>query len=118
MNKWKELTHQSQIDRLISELAGVAVVLKHSTRCSISAMVLNRLQRSWDLNFVEFYYLDLIRYREVSDYIADKFKVMHQSPQVIVLKNGSPIFDASHFDVEYDRLRGIILDNLEEEKTG
>lgn len=79
------------------EIDGV-FIFKHSTRCSISSMVWNRLQRDWkfDPERVKFYYLDLIRYREVSNKIAELTGVEHQSPQLIGIKNGKAFYDASH----------------------
>ena len=77
------------------------VIFKHSTRCGISSMMLRRFEASWrhcDAN-IEFYLLDLIRFRSVSDAIAHQFKVSHQSPQVIVLQAGKVVRDASHGEI-------------------
>ena len=73
-------------------------IFKHSTRCSISSMALNRMQKA---NFlaqfnVPFYYLDLIQYRNISNYIAQKLQIVHESPQIIMIKGGKSIAHASH----------------------
>lgn len=74
------------------------VIFKHSTRCSISSMALSRFEREWNLNDQEVIplYLDIIAYRDVSDYISTQLNVVHQSPQVLLVKNGKCLFNASH----------------------
>ena len=61
-------------------------------------MAKRRLEKSWsdDLSDVPIYYLDLIKYREVSNYIADTLKVYHQSPQLILIENGTVVYNCSH----------------------
>lgn len=100
--KWKTLNSIDQLQEIISASEVKPVVLfKHSTRCSISSMALNRLQNLDDAFYdkVYFYYLDLIAFREVSNAIASKLDVYHESPQVIFVKNGECIYDASHMEI-------------------
>ncbi|MEQ9167890.1 MAG: bacillithiol system redox-active protein YtxJ [Fulvivirga sp.] len=100
---WNELTSLEQLEIAVNESKEQPVVIfKHSTRCNISSMAFDRLQRSWenDAN-VKPYYLDLIKYRDISNQIADKFGVTHQSPQVIVLRDGHPVYDMSHMGISY-----------------
>ena len=77
------------------------VIFKHSRRCGISKMVINQFTDAY--NFTEkdldLYYLDLISYREVSNEIANKFQVIHESPQLLVIKNGATVAYASHGDI-------------------
>ena len=77
--------------------SGVAV-FKHSTRCSISRAVCRDLNAEWDLSpeLVPFYYLDLLAYRSVSDAIAQRFGVVHQSPQLIIIRDGKAVFSETH----------------------
>ena len=78
------------------------LIFKHSTRCSISETALGRLERNWNDSHDEKitpYYLDLIAHRDVSNAIASTFEVEHQSPQVLVIKNGKSIFDTSHLAI-------------------
>lgn len=96
----------SEIDEASKEKP--VVIFKHSTRCSISSMALSRLERSWnqeEMDEVDAYYLDLIAHRDISNAIADKYNVYHQSPQVIVIKDGKSIYDDSHMDISYDTLK-------------
>ena len=84
-----------------------ALIFKHSTRCSISATALNRLERRWDGsragNLVP-YFLDLIAYRSVSNQIAQDFGVQHESPQVLLIHQGKCIYHASHLDIDFNEI--------------
>ncbi len=72
------------------------VIFKHSTRCAVSSMAKSRLERSKKPDNIDFYYLDLINYRSLSNQLSEEFNVWHESPQVLVIKNGSCIYDESH----------------------
>ncbi|QQR97364.1 MAG: bacillithiol system redox-active protein YtxJ [Sphingobacteriales bacterium] len=91
---WEILTDKQQFDSLMQNETLFAV-FKHSTRCSISSMAKNRIEKEWNHQF-PIYYLDLLQHRDVSNHIADVTNIEHQSPQLIVIKNGKPIYDASH----------------------
>ena len=77
------------------------VIFKHSTRCSTSSMALGRLERSWKLSEkgVPTYFLDLLKYRNISDKIEQLFEISHESPQILLIKNGKCIYSASHSDI-------------------
>ncbi len=73
------------------------LIFKHSTRCGISRMVMNQFVSAYDLDAnADLYYLDLLSYRDVSNETGYKFQVMHQSPQLLVIKNGVAVAHASH----------------------
>ncbi|MBC8410721.1 MAG: bacillithiol system redox-active protein YtxJ [Rhodobacteraceae bacterium] len=94
---WEELINIKQLERLKEQSFQAPVLFfKHSTRCSISAMALNRFGREWDNEQAQPYLLDLLNYREISDQITDEFGVEHQSPQVLLIKNGICVYNASH----------------------
>lgn len=102
---WEKIEKLAQIEELktLSKEKPV-LIFKHSTRCSISSMALDRLSRNWkdsDSEIIKPYYLDLISYRQVSDEIANEFGVMHQSPQVILIKDGRATYDNSHMGISY-----------------
>jgi bacillithiol system protein YtxJ len=87
------------------------LIFKHSTRCAISTMALNRLERAWqgaEMTTLRPYYLDLIRYRELSNQIAQDFGIQHESPQVIVIADGKVIYHASHYDIQYEDLKALL----------
>ena len=94
---WIELTNESQIGEIKEQSKQrPQVIFKHSTRCSISAVAKNRLERSTPPANVDFYFLDLIRERALSNKIAEEFSVYHESPQVLVIRNGECVYDESH----------------------
>jgi bacillithiol system protein YtxJ len=105
---WTHLTEIEKLDRLIEQSVHVPVLLfKHSTRCSISSMAMNRLESEWDLTKEEIIpvYLDLIAYRSISNEIADRFGVTHQSPQVLLIKDGICTYDTSHNQISVRDLK-------------
>ncbi|MBA3829549.1 MAG: bacillithiol system redox-active protein YtxJ [Taibaiella sp.] len=95
--QWTDLTDDTQLDT-IKELSNnqAVVIFKHSTRCSISSMAKSRLNREEPPQNVAFYYLDLIRYRSLSNRIADVFHVPHESPQVLLIRKGECTYEESH----------------------
>jgi len=104
---WINLTSIEQVNEVVEASATTPVlILKHSTRCSISAMALNRLESSWDETKTSIltYYLDLIAHRDISNFLAEKFNVYHQSPQVLLIKNGESYYDESHMGIRYDEI--------------
>ena len=94
---WTVLTEESQLENIKQESQTQPVVIfKHSTRCSISSMAKSRLEREAKPEGVKFYYLDLIKHRNISNGIAQLFSVRHESPQVLLIKDGNCIYDESH----------------------
>lgn len=96
---WKNIESMQTLDEVIALTKDKAVLIfKHSTRCSISMMVLTRFQSEWDLNTnnCELYFLDLIAHRDISNKIEQLTGVIHQSPQAILLRNGEVLYEASH----------------------
>ncbi len=73
-------------------------IFKHSTRCGISRMALSQFKKNYPFSESEadLYYLDLLAFRAISNAIAERFQVMHQSPQLLVIKNGVAVADESH----------------------
>lgn len=99
--EWIHLTDEGQLNNIIEKSKDKAqVIFKHSTRCSISSVALNRLQRANKPGGIDFYFLDLINYRSISNKIAEVFKVRHESPQVLVIKDGKCIFYESHLSID------------------
>jgi len=109
---WNDLTSESQLDEILSASEDkTVVVLKHSTRCGISRMVLKNFETEYsltDTDPVELYFLDLLKHRDISNAIAEKFKVMHESPQLIVLKNREVVHHASHQAISAATLKDLL----------
>ena len=100
---WISLTSSAQLADIIEKSKHQPqLIFKHSTRCSISSMAKNRLERVTPPENIDFYYLDLISYRELSSKIAEEFDVFHESPQVILIKNGECSYDESHSGINMD----------------
>jgi bacillithiol system protein YtxJ len=99
---WKDLTDLEQLNEIILlSNEGPVLIFKHSTRCSVSRMALKQFENEFNmLDKVTPYFLDLIAYRDISNEIASRFQVVHQSPQVLLIKNGKSVYDASHSDID------------------
>jgi bacillithiol system protein YtxJ len=102
---WIHLTDEEQLRTIITNSQSKPqVIFKHSTRCSISGVALNRLQRAQQPTDVDFYFLDLISYRGLSNKIAEVFKVHHESPQILLIRNGDCVYDESHMGISMEEL--------------
>ena len=96
---WVHLTQLEQLEDIERKsITKTQVIFKYSTRCGISRIVRNQFEEDFDLpeNLVDLYFLDLISYREVSNEVGYKFQVIHESPQLLVIKNGVAVTHASH----------------------
>ena len=96
---WIPLTSLEQLEKIENNSASrTQMIFKHSTTCGISRMVFNRFGSGFDFekNRIDPYYLDLHAFRDVSNAIAGKFQIMHQSPQLVIIKNGVVVAHDSH----------------------
>jgi bacillithiol system protein YtxJ len=107
---WRQLTDLGELNVMVSESAEKPVLLfKHSTRCAISRMVLKQFERDYNLDDAIIpYFLDLLQHRDISNEIANRFEVQHQSPQVIVIKEGKTVYNASHESINVIILKDFI----------
>lgn len=98
--KWTPLESLQQLDEIKSSVQP-SLIFKHSTRCSISMMAKKRFELDWDAlpENTNLYFLDLIRYREISNAIASIFSVHHESPQLLLIRGGECIYEASHGEI-------------------
>lgn len=104
--EWTKLTAMEQLEEINkASFDAPIMIFKHSTRCNISSSALNRIERNWnneqDDARIKPYYLDLIAHRDVSNEIAKKWNIEHQSPQVLVIKNGECIYTETHLGINY-----------------
>jgi len=102
---WIILTDEQQLNSL-KELSSqkAQLIFKHSTRCAASSMAKARLERSSQPDNIDFYFLDLVRYRQLSNKIADIFAVTHESPQVLLIKNGECVYEESHSGIQMEEI--------------
>lgn len=105
---WHHITSLDDVNTIIDHSRVTpCIILKHSTRCPISSMAMRRLEMNWDIKEADLqtYFLDLIRYRDISNHVAATFGVAHESPQVLLIKDGKAVYNASHLDIRIDELR-------------
>ncbi|WP_129716096.1 bacillithiol system redox-active protein YtxJ [Pedobacter sp. SYP-B3415] len=106
---WIAFSSKDQLEE-IKNRDGYSVIFKHSTRCPISSMAKRRFEMDADSipSDIPLYFLDLIQYRDISNQIAEDFKVVHQSPQVLLIKKGDCVLEASHGDISAEEVAGEI----------
>lgn len=99
---WIPLQTVKQLNEIVTNSTSKKqVIFKHSTRCGISSMVIKQFEKQFDLteDEIDLYFLDLLKFRDISNAIATKFQVIHQSPQLIVINNKKVVAQASHHDI-------------------
>ena len=103
---WNELTDLGQLNEIIAASNEKPVaIFKHSTRCSVSRMALKQFENEFNSSDkVTPYFLDLIAHRDISNEIANRFGVTHQSPQLILIKEGKAVYNVSHSDIDAEEL--------------
>ncbi|SHF71621.1 bacillithiol system redox-active protein YtxJ [Pedobacter caeni] len=107
--QWKYITDLAQIGDIQKE-TGFSLIFKHSTRCSVSMMAKRRFEMDWEAipEDTSLYFLDLISYRAISAQIAETFQVHHESPQILLIKDGECVLDASHSDISAEEVAEVI----------
>lgn len=104
---WIAITASKQLEEIIeASKLKPCIIYKHSSRCSMSEMMLYVLEDEWDFadNDIQSYYLDILQFRNLAAEVADKFQVYHQSPQLLLIKNGECIYDEDHRDISVEEL--------------
>ena len=107
---WRKLTDLGQLNEMVAESTDKPVIIfKHSTRCGVSRMVLKQFENEFNLQEkITPYFIDLLEHRNVSNEIANRFGVFHQSPQLIVIKEGKSVYNTSHGDIEALQLEQFV----------
>lgn len=107
---WRPLTDLGQLNEIINESTTTPVVIfKHSTCCSVSRMALKQFENEFNFTSkVTPYFLDLLEHRDISNEIVIRFGVVHQSPQLILIKDGKAIYNASHSDIDAAELKQFV----------
>jgi len=107
---WIALNSIAQLDNIAEKSKSkTQFIFKHSTRCGISRMVMNQFESAYDLDInADLHYLDLLNYRDVSNEVGYKFQVMHQSPQLLVIKNGVVVAHDSHGAINEMNLESFV----------
>jgi bacillithiol system protein YtxJ len=108
---WNQLDDLKVIDEAIALSFEKPVILfKHSSRCSISRFALKQFENDYNFSSeqLEPFFLDLLNHRNISNEIAERFQVEHQSPQLIVVKDGVAVFSSTHSDIEAEILNKFV----------
>jgi len=102
---WIHLTDEGQLQNiLVRSQEKPQVIFKYSNRCYLSEVVFNRLQKDCCPEQMDFYFLDLVAYRNISNRIVDTFHVPHQSPQILLIRDGVCVFHESHSEICLDEI--------------
>lgn len=100
---WKEITSEADWKSVLTDSQSTPqLVYKHSTRCSISLVAKSRLERSGLPENIRFCYLDLIKYRSISNLIAEDTGIRHESPQVLLIVNEKCVYNESHMAINME----------------
>ena len=104
--KWIPLHNEEQLEEIkTNSLHAPQVIFKHSSRCAISSMAKSRLDRKEQPEGMDFYFLDIINHRNISNKIAHDFHVPHESPQVLIINKGTCVYDESHSGIDMEDIR-------------
>lgn len=102
---WVRLNKLTQLEEIdTASRKAPVLIFKHSTRCNISATALGRLERAWtpaDDTEHTAYFLDLLAHRDISNAIAKRYGVEHESPQALVIRDGRCMHTTAHFGITY-----------------
>ena len=108
---WLPLTQSEQLTDLAqASYEQPVIIFKHSTTCSISAAAKSKIERQWADSGLDLpiYYLDLLRFRPISALIAEQFSIRHESPQLLVIKDGACAYDASHMGIRLSDVKSAV----------
>lgn len=107
---WIPLQNEGQLEKLKEQSnTRPQVIFKHSTRCSISAVAKSRLEKVQPPVNIDFYFLDLLSFRHISSKIADEFGIEHESPQILVIRNGECVYNESHMGISMKDIMGQVV---------
>lgn len=105
---WRTLENLSQLDAVVKlSEEKIVVIFKHSVTCGISNMVWHQFQNQVDFTntHIEMLYLDLLAHRDISNEITRRFQVLHQSPQILVIRDGEVLHHASHSAIRISNIK-------------
>jgi bacillithiol system protein YtxJ len=107
---WNKLEDLGQLDEAVQvSTTKPVLIFKHSTTCSISRMAYKNFENEFDLaSEIEIYYLDLLNFRAISNEIASRFGVVHQSPQILLIKDGIAVYNTSHENIDATKLKDLV----------
>lgn len=105
--EWDEITSTEEVDEIhLASNAKIQVIYKHSRSCGVCYISRNSLEKMEDdiRESIDLYMVDVIRDRPISKYISEKYGIRHESPQMLIIKEGEVIWHGSHYKVKLDNL--------------
>lgn len=102
---WTDIIDVSQLDSIEEESKSVPVLIfKYSTRCNLSTFMLKKFEKKFDYEggSVKPYFLDIRAFRNISDEIAIRYGIAHQSPQIILIKGNRATYYANHEHIKFE----------------
>ena len=103
---WIPLLNEQQLEEIkVNSAHRPQVIFKHSSRCSISSMARHRLDKNAFPEGIDFYFLDILNHRNISNKIASEFHVYHESPQVLLINKGTCVYDESHSGIRMEEIK-------------
>lgn len=94
---WIDLNELQQLEEIRqNSFSQTQIIFKNSTTCSISKMVYARLNNAKETLHADYYYLDLLTHRDISNAVSEMFDVQHESPQILIIKDDKCIYHENH----------------------
>ena len=111
MNKinWEHLENENQLLHVLEKSSEkIQLIFKYSSTCSLSNMIFNRFENDLEsdaMNNINPVFLDILSYRGISNKIESTLEIRHESPQILVVKNGKCIYDCSHMKINFTEIK-------------
>ena len=108
-NVLESLYENEAFDRLLDE--PLAIVFKHSSTCGISARAHGEVEKFLSEHPERrIHKVEVLGARAVSDYIEEKTGIRHESPQLLVLRDGEVVWHGSHSRVTAEAIEAVDFD--------
>src|SRR5258705_12948715 len=102
---WIHLTDEDQLQKIIvRSQEKPQVIFKYSSECHLSEIIFQRLQKNCCPEHIDFHFLDLTIYKNISEKVSETFHIPHQSPQILLIKEGECIFEDSHAEISLEEI--------------
>lgn len=108
--EWEYAKTTSSINAMISSNETV-LFFKHSYKCGLSAMILKDFESEWDVSKKKcrIVFIDVLKNREISNYLSDITGIRHHSPQAIVTRKSKILYQATHGKIKVGAIKDSIL---------
>lgn len=113
----KQLESLADLDLALAGGPGPVALYKHSTQCGICDSAIEEVE-AFELKnpSATIYYLDLLAHRDVSNAIAQRLGVRHESPQFIVLQAGKPVAVLNHRAIRVEAIAKAVTNSASQKR--